>query len=316
MKKFSLVMSVYAKESPAYFAQCLDSILSQTVTPDELIIVKDGPLTPSLESVLENFRFPNALKIIALPENVTQGPARAEGVKAAGHEWVAIMDSDDICLPDRFEKQLKMIENDGGLSLIGGQISEFVDYPAGETAATGIQPTPFNALSGCSDDHPARTDATAPAPAGRHGNIAGTPHIVAKRSVPTGHAAIVEFVKKRNPFNSMTVMMKRDLALAAGNYAYFPWFEDYDLWARMIKSGARCANHPDVLVYARVSGGMYSRRRGISYIRSELRMQKRLVELGFNGYIGYIGNIARRVPVRLLPEKGLKAAYNLFARRK
>ena len=287
MTGFSLLMSVYAKESPAFLAQCLDSISALTVMPNELVIVKDGPLTEELEAVLGNYVragsivtpsqqagndvsiAPPPVNIISLPENVTQGPARAEGVLAAKYDWVAIMDSDDVCRADRFEKQLKMIDDDPELGLIGGQIAEFIEEP-GQTIAT--------------------------------------------RAVPQNHAEIVKFAKKRNPFNSMTVMFKRDIALQAGNYRHFPWFEDYDLWVRMIKNGAVCANHPGVLADARIGGGMYGRRRGTSYINSEWRMQKQLKELGMINTAAYLRNIATRIPLRLLPERALKAAYRRFAR--
>lgn len=264
-------MSVYAKESPIFLAQCLDSISAQTVKPDELIIVKDGPLTEELEAALRNCRFSGRVHTIALPENVTQGPARAEGLTTARHSWVAIMDSDDICRPDRFEKQLSMIEREPGLGLLGGQIAEF---------------------------------------AGDRGDV------VATRNVPAAHSEIIRFAKKRNPFNHMTVMLRRDLAIRAGNYRYFPWFEDYDLWTRMISKGAVCANHSDVLVDVRVGSGMYGRRHGASYIRSELRMQKQLKDLGFIGAPGFVRNTALRLPVRLLPEKAVAAVYGKIIRRK
>ena len=262
-------MCVYAKENPEYLRQCIESILAQTVAPDECVIVKDGPLTEELESVLDGFHFPGEFKVVALPENMTLGPARAEGVKAARHEWIAIMDSDDICLPDRFEKQLKMIHDSPELGLIGGQIAEFMDSP----------------------EYPSGV-----------------------RAVPIEYNDIIDFSKKRNPFNSMTVMFKRDLALAAGNYRFFPWFEDYDLWCRMIKDGAVCANHPDVLVNARVGSGMYARRRGLTYIRSEWRMQRQLKSIGIINEFEFIRNSALRIPVRLLPERCLAAAYSRFVR--
>jgi len=263
-------MCIYAKENPVFLSQSIDSVLAQTVLPDEWVIVKDGPLTDGLERVLGGLRFQNELRIIALPENVTLGPARAEGLKAVSNEWVAIMDSDDVCRPDRFEKQCGMIAGDPQLGLIGGQIAEFADDP-------GV--------------------------------------VVASRSVPTGHREIVRFAKGRNPFNQMTVMLRRSLALGAGNYGYFPGFEDYDLWVRMIKAGAVCANHPDVLVSARVGGGMYGRRRGASYIRYEWRMQRQLFKLGFIGLFRFVANVALRVPVRLLPEKCLAFVYTRFARK-
>ena len=266
---FSCIISVYVKEQPRFLSQCLDSIVKQTVLPDELIIVKDGPLTDDLETVLREFQYPNELKIVPLPENVTQGPARAEGIQAAKHEWVAVMDSDDICRPDRFEKQLEMITRQPELSIIGGQISEFEDDPK---------------------------------------------HSAAKRTVPCKHDEIIKFAKKRNPFNQMTVMFKRSAAIVAGNYRYFPGFEDYDLWVRMIADGAICANHPDILVDARVGGGMYSRRRGLSYVRAEWRMQKMLKSLGLINALEFVRNVTLRIPVRLLPKKAVKAFYNLFAR--
>ena len=262
-------MCVYAKEDPGYLAQSIDSILAQTILPDEWVVVKDGPLTGELESVIGAIRFPNELNIVALPENVTLGPARAEGLKAAKHNWVAIMDSDDICAPERFEKQLAMIGANPAIDLIGGQIAEFADSPD---------------------------------------------QVIAMRSVPVGHNEILRFARQRNPFNSMTVMLRRDMALAAGNYRYFQWFEDYDLWTRMIRNGAVCANHPDTLVYARVGAGMYGRRRGISYIRSEWRMQRQLLDLGLINAAGFAGNVVTRIPIRLLPERSLAAVYSRFAR--
>ena len=269
MIKFTLVMCIYEKENPAYFTQCLESILAQTVLPDELIIVEDGPLTVDLGNVIQNLQFPRELNIISLPENVTQGPARAEGVKAAKHDWIAIMDSDDVCRPDRFKKQLEMIENNPELELIGAQIAEFPDIPA---------------------------------------------NTISVRTVPQNHTDIVSFAKKRNPFNQMTVMFKRDHAISAGNYRYFPWFEDYDLWVRMINNGSRCANHPDILVDARVGSGMYGRRRGLSYAQSEWRMQQQLFSLGSISKFEFFRNVATRIPVRLLPEKWVENLYGRYAR--
>jgi len=267
--KFSVVMSVYAKENPSFLSKCLESLSAQTVMPDELIVVKDGPLPEELERVLAESCFPSEMQVIALPENVTQGPARAIGLEAARNEWVAVMDSDDICRPDRFEKQLEMIERNPELGLIGGQIAEFADIPG---------------------------------------------DIKAVRKVPLDHDDIVTYAKSRNPFSQMTVMLKRDLAISAGNYRYFPCFEDYDLWVRMIKKGAICRNHADVLVDARVGSGMYERRRGIAYVKHEWEMQKQLRKLGIVGTGRFIMNVIMRIPVRLLPGKFLALLYNRFAR--
>lgn len=269
MVRFSVLMSIYAKEEPAYLSRCLASLVTQTVLPNELILIKDGPLTDELEAVLHSLRFGGEVKIIALPQNVTQGPARAAGLLAAQHEWIAIMDSDDVCCHDRFEKQIRMIENNPSLGIVGGQIDEFLDVPG---------------------------------------------QSVAIKSVPQLHRDICKYAKRRNPFNHMTVMLKRDMALEAGNYTYFPWFEDYDLLVRMIHNGAICGNHPDILVHARVGNGMYGRRRGMSYIRSEWQMQRQMKSIGFINNVEFLRNAVVRIPIRLLPPKALEFVYNRFAR--
>jgi hypothetical protein len=112
----------------------------------------------------------------------------------------------------------------------------------------------------------------------------------------------------------MTVMFRREFALAVGNYRYFPGFEDYDLWMRMIKYGAVCANHPDVLVLAR-TGGVYARRRGLGYMRSEWRMQRQLRNMGITNRVNFLYNILARIPVRLLPQVILKWIYIRYARK-
>ena len=82
----------------------------------------------------------------------------------------------------------------------------------------------------------------------------------------------------------------------------------------MIKCGAVCANHQDVLVDVRTGSGMYSRRRGTAYIRWEWRMQKQLKDIGFIGAAGLIKNVLTRIPARLLPGKAVAALYKKFVR--
>ena len=289
MIKFSLLICIYTKENLIYFKQCLDSINNSSVLPNEIVIVKDGPLTEELEKVISDHKFPDevCLTIVALPVNVTLGPARAAGVEAAKHEWVAIMDTDDICRPDRFYKQLQMIKDDPRLGLIGGQIIEFSDD--------------VNEVNNMIDEVITES-------------IKNTVNESRIRTVPIDHDDIVNFVKKRNPFNHMTVMFRRDAVLAAGNYRLFPLFEDYDLWTRMIKNGTICANHPDVLVDARVDGNTYGRRRGFKYISSEWRMQKQLKSQSLINTAEFIRNILIRIPVRLLPGRALAGVYRRFIR--
>lgn len=119
-------MSVYFKEQPEYLRQSIESMLSQTVPPDEIIIVKDGPLTEELNSVIDNYSSDKHLfTVIPLETNSGLGNALNIGLKNSRNELVARMDSDDICYPDRCEKTLACFENDSELTIVGGQIEEF-----------------------------------------------------------------------------------------------------------------------------------------------------------------------------------------------
>lgn len=128
---FSVLMSLYYKEDPAYLRQCMDSLLAQTVLPEQIVIVKDGPLTASLETVLEEYtsRAPALYTIVPLEKNVGLGLALAEGMLHCRNELVARMDTDDICRSDRFALQLAEFEKDPTLDVCGSHIAEFEGSP-------------------------------------------------------------------------------------------------------------------------------------------------------------------------------------------
>lgn len=126
--KFSVLLSIYYKENPDYFRECMESIYSQTVLPDEIVLVEDGRLTEELYEAISEYEC-RASEInfvtVKLEKNSGLGLALAEGIKHCSNELVARMDTDDICVPDRFEKQLKVLSNNNNLDVVGGFIAEF-----------------------------------------------------------------------------------------------------------------------------------------------------------------------------------------------
>ena len=130
MPAFSVLMSIYVKERPEFLRQALDSIFDQTKIPNEVVIVEDGPLTAELYSVLDEYgnRYPQ-LKRIPLATNGGLGKALNQGLKHCSNELVARMDTDDISVPDRFEKQLKIFEAFPQVEIVSSWIDEFVDTP-------------------------------------------------------------------------------------------------------------------------------------------------------------------------------------------
>ena len=126
---FSVSMCVYGKDDPTWFRVAVDSILNQTVPPSEVVLVVDGPVPHELNAVICEYESNPLFKLIRFPENQGHGNARRAGLAACTHELVAIMDADDISHEMRFEKQLAAFNANGQISIVGGQITEFVASP-------------------------------------------------------------------------------------------------------------------------------------------------------------------------------------------
>lgn len=124
MEKYSVLMSLYKKEHPEYLRLALDSMINQTVAPDEIILVEDGPLTENLYKVLDEYK--EYLTIVKNSTNLGLGLALNEGLKVCRNELVARMDTDDISKIDRCEKQLARFSEKPELSILGSHIDEFV----------------------------------------------------------------------------------------------------------------------------------------------------------------------------------------------
>lgn len=133
MIKFSVLLSLYIRESPKYLDECFDSIwINQKLKPDEIILVIDGPITKELQKIVNKWEIliSGKLVIVNLCENVGLGKALNEGLNHCSYEWVFRMDTDDISIPDRFERQIQFIKTQPNVALFGGQILEFNDNPA------------------------------------------------------------------------------------------------------------------------------------------------------------------------------------------
>lgn len=269
--KFSVLMSLYFKEETSNLKECLQSLAQQTILADEIIIVFDGAISKELEIAVVDFLQMLPIRIIRLEQNLGLGKALNEGLKHCSNEWVFRMDTDDICSPDRFEKQLNYIKANPHIVLLGGQISEFENDP-----------------SECSSS----------------------------RIVPCDTQEIKEFSQKRNPFNHMTVAYRKSIILdKLGGYKHHLYMEDYNLWLRVIAEGYEVANLPDTLVYARAGNDMLTRRKGITYIKSEWQLVKLKRKLKIESMLNvYIIFVLRSLP-RLLPNRLLSIIYNNLIRK-
>ncbi|WP_372518481.1 glycosyltransferase [Candidatus Ruminimicrobiellum ovillum] len=120
---FSVLMSVYHKDNPQWLKQAIDSVLNNTIKPNQIVLVVDGQISNELEQVLTEYK--DSLDILRLEKNSGLGIALQQGLLKCKYPLVARMDSDDISLPNRFEIQLKEFENNPNLTIVGGYIQEF-----------------------------------------------------------------------------------------------------------------------------------------------------------------------------------------------
>lgn len=135
------------------------------------------------------------------------------------------------------------------------------------------------------------------------------------RTVPLEKKDIDAWLKRRNPFNHMSVMFDKRVVEKAGGYQPFLWMEDYWLWVRMIVKGCRCANVPNVVVDVRAGDGMYARRSNIAYLKSQIRFFSKLRGLGVINRLEQVKAILERTAATVLPAEMVKAAYNKLLRR-
>ena len=122
-----------------------------------------------------------------------------------------------------------------------------------------------------------------------------------KRVPPETNAEIVEFAKKRNPFNHPCVMYKKSAVEAVGSYQDFYLLEDYYLWLRMLMAGYQGYNIQEPLLHMRAGSDMYKRRAGWKYAKTQAKLFKFMKQQGFIGEGQYIKSCVIRSGSALAP---------------
>lgn len=275
-KKYSVLMSVYYKEKPQFLKLAVQSMLDQTIAPDEFIIVKDGPLTDELDEIIDDFitEYPSLFTIIYNEKNLGLGPALRKGVEIARNELIARMDSDDYSAPDRCEKQLKIFEYDKNLGMVGCFEAEFIDRI---NNVISFHKVPEN-----------------------HDEIKK----FMRRRCAVLHPTVI--FKKNEVIRSGNYQEE----------SIFPVYEDYDLFTRMIfDANVRCFNVQEPLYYIRTSEDFFERRGGKNYAKTVLRFKRQLLKRGNISLIDFIMSGFGQAFVCLLPNKLRKEFYLKFLRK-
>ena len=272
--EYCFLLSVYKNTKLDELKETVYSMENQTVSPRQIVIVRDGVVENELQTYLDDLQKSNCelYTVVSIEKNVGLGEALRVGTDYCKYELIARIDSDDVCVLDRCEKQLRIFENDDTLSVIGSNIKEFV------------------------------------------GDIY---NVVSSRVVPEKHEDICKYLKKRCPFNHMTVMMKKSELTRAGGYLDWHYDEDSYLWVRMYLAGCKFYNIQENLVFARIDDNTFYRRGGLKYYKSERDLFKFMYKHKIISWLSYQkAKIVRFIVYVLMPNKLRRWAFKKFARGK
>ncbi len=139
--KFSVLMSVYAKDRPAWVREALDSVLSNTVKPAEVVIMVDGPVSAELQAVLDDAAQNKTVRIFSHPVPMLRAAALAFAIKQCQYDLIALSGTDSISLPDRFSKQLAYFTSHPEVAVLGGWGQEIDNNTLLPTAVRDVPTT-------------------------------------------------------------------------------------------------------------------------------------------------------------------------------
>ena len=145
--------------------------------------------------------------------------------------------------------------------------------------------------------------------------IGNSNNLVSRRILPRTNEEILRFAKQRTPFNHMCAMYKLSEVEKAGGYKSLYYLEDYYLWIRMLLNGAVGYNIQEPLVWVRVDNGMYKRRGGLRYIRSQKELFRYMRDRDFINSAEYISAIIKRSVISIMPSLLRKATYKILLRK-
>lgn len=255
--KFSVAMSVYKNDNPDHFRVALDSVCEQSLVPDEVYLVVDGPVCEQLNAIVCEYEAKyDFFTVTRFEKNQGRGNVLRFTLENCKYDLVACMDSDDISAPGRFKKQIEAYMQ-APCDVLGSSTMGFI------------------------------------------GDLYTTQKVsVAKRK--TTHEEIMEMLPKKCPISHVTVLMRRQAVLNAGNYMHSHYHEDYYLWARMAKAGCKFRNIPEYLVYVRLGEDQARRHGGLKYFKAEYDIRKYMLKNKIATFFQFVKELAVRFVYQLL----------------
>ena len=249
------------------------NLLNQTLRPSELVLVKDGPLTPELDAVVdrwvqraENLDCP-PIQVVDLAQNVGLAEALNAGLQACTYELVARADSDDLSEPTRFARLIPALVQ-GGYTVLGSAMLEVNE------SNTAVEST---------------------------------------REAIVDSERLLRAMDSRNPIYHPSVAFVKSAVQQLGGYEFVPGAEDWWLWMRLRDAGYRLGNIPEALVRYRVGAGAYTKRGGVDAWLQDVAIQRRLYTGHGISKLQWAQNMAVRSVYRFVPEQARRSAFRALS---
>jgi glycosyltransferase involved in cell wall biosynthesis len=274
MPNFSVLLSIYFNENPIFFRQSLDSLMNQIKMPNEIVLVKDGPLTKELDVVITEFagNYPNLFKIVVLPENKGLGNALSIGLLECSNELVARMDTDDICVLNRFKKQIDFFNRNPNVDVVGSNVEEFNIEP-GDLKRYRKMPEKGEAIKKYA----------------RFRNPVNHPTVMFRKSK----------VLEAGNYNG-EILLFEDFSLFVRMIQKGASFYNIQESLLYFRTGLGI----DVI----------KRRSGLFYVKNEWKFAWLALKIGSLNFFEWLFYITTKLPLRLLPSKTILFVYNTFLR--
>jgi len=122
---FTVLIPVYFRDKCELFNRAINSIFSNDLIPNDVLLVIDGPIPTNLNASIKLFQKKYKLNVITIKKNVGLAAALNIGLSYVNTEWVFRADSDDYNISNRFSKLMHSIKKNPKLDLIGSGIAEF-----------------------------------------------------------------------------------------------------------------------------------------------------------------------------------------------
>lgn len=145
--------------------------------------------------------------------------------------------------------------------------------------------------------------------------ITSPDEVYSRRVLPETSAEIVQFAKKRNPFNHPAVMYRKSAVEAAGGYKDFYLLEDYFLWVRMLLNGSKGYNIQEPVLWMRAGSDLYKRRGGWKYVGSEKKLFSYMLDKGFISKGEYYRAVVSRAAGAMVPNAVRSFLYKRMLRK-